>query len=233
MRPSEASSTSTSRMRRTAPLRTQPAAPLPQKCSTGSTRALSHLQRMPQRPKPHGERMPASKSYVSKTFTSLSAGPRWPRASSPQLKATSVFWHPLAQRSRTPTTEDHRILPMESAVATTSSRSLRPKATYLRSSTKPQSVRTSQTSATKRSGPVPRGSYPTTFILGARNASKVLEGSRVLGHSGYGHGIVARPSSCVYNYITAYFVNGTLPAPGTHCKPDMGPWEMAKAQAKN
>ncbi|KIX01218.1 uncharacterized protein Z518_08943 [Rhinocladiella mackenziei CBS 650.93] len=69
----------------------------------------------------------------------------------------------------------------------------------------------------------------TTPIEGAYNASRAFEGSVVLPHSGYGHGLLASPSKCVAKYITAYFVNGTLPEPDTHCKPDLGPWEAAKA----
>ena len=74
------------------------------------------------------------------------------------------------------------------------------------------------------------GEYDVTSpIQGAYNASRLFDGSVVLAHSGYGHGIIASPSACVANYISAYFVNGTLPDPGTHCKPDLGPWEAANA----
>ncbi|KAK4936103.1 hypothetical protein LTR10_022947 [Elasticomyces elasticus] len=77
------------------------------------------------------------------------------------------------------------------------------------------------------------GEYDVTSpIQGAYNASRLFDGSVVLAHSGYGHGIIASPSRCVANYISAYFVNGTLPDPGTHCKLDLGPWEAANATAE-
>jgi pimeloyl-ACP methyl ester carboxylesterase len=72
----------------------------------------------------------------------------------------------------------------------------------------------------------------STPIAGAYNASALFAGSVVLPHSGYGHGIIASPSKCVNYYLTAYFVNGTLPDPDTRCEPDLGPWEQAKAKAK-
>lgn len=65
---------------------------------------------------------------------------------------------------------------------------------------------------------------PATPLVNAYNGSASFEGSVVLPHSGYGHGIVVDPSACVAGYIQAYFANGTLPAPGTHCKPDKRPW---------
>ncbi|KAL6249061.1 hypothetical protein RBB50_004124 [Rhinocladiella similis] len=74
------------------------------------------------------------------------------------------------------------------------------------------------------------GAYDVTSPLqGAYNASKLFEGSAVVAHSGYGHGLIASPSKCVAKYVEAYFVNGTLPKNGTQCEPDMGPWEAAKA----
>lgn len=72
---------------------------------------------------------------------------------------------------------------------------------------------------------------PATPLVNAYNGSASFEGSVVLPHSGYGHGIVVDPSACVAGHIQAYFANGTLPAAGTHCKPDMGPWELAAAKA--
>ncbi|KAJ9647661.1 uncharacterized protein PV06_00362 [Exophiala oligosperma] len=76
------------------------------------------------------------------------------------------------------------------------------------------------------------GEYDVTSpIQGAYNASRVFEGSAVLAHSGYGHGLIASPSKCAAKYVTAYFVNGTLPKNGTRCEPDMSPWEAAKASA--
>lgn len=75
------------------------------------------------------------------------------------------------------------------------------------------------------------GEYdPVTPLENAYSASTGFEGSFVLPHSGYGHGIVADPSECVAKYIQAFFANGTLPESGAYCKPDLGPWESAKSE---
>ncbi|KAL8940270.1 MAG: hypothetical protein Q9211_002369 [Gyalolechia sp. 1 TL-2023] len=58
-----------------------------------------------------------------------------------------------------------------------------------------------------------------TPLVSARNASAGFEGSVVLQHGGYGHTSSAQPSLCTVKAIRAYFVNGTLPAPGTRCEP--------------
>ena len=73
---------------------------------------------------------------------------------------------------------------------------------------------------------------PSTPLANAYNGSKSFEGSVVLPHSGYGHGIVVDPSACVASKIQAYFKDGVLPEPGSHCEPDLGPWEQAKAKAE-
>lgn len=78
------------------------------------------------------------------------------------------------------------------------------------------------------------GEYdPTTPISGAYNASSAFEGSVVLAHSGYGHGIFPSPSKCVAEKIRQYFNHGDLPEKGTVCKPDFGPWELAEYYAAN
>ncbi|KAK4552957.1 hypothetical protein LTR86_009881 [Recurvomyces mirabilis] len=66
------------------------------------------------------------------------------------------------------------------------------------------------------------GEYdPVTPLENAFNASASFEGSVVLSHSGYGHGLFASPSLCAANYVQAYFKNATLPPNGTHCEPDL------------
>lgn len=73
------------------------------------------------------------------------------------------------------------------------------------------------------------GEYdPATPLVSARNASAGFEGSVVLQHSGYGHGLAAHPSSCVARAVQAYFKDGLLPATrvGTVCEPDVGPWDL-------
>ncbi|KAL9003299.1 MAG: hypothetical protein Q9188_003819 [Gyalolechia gomerana] len=58
-----------------------------------------------------------------------------------------------------------------------------------------------------------------TPLVSAYNASAGFEGSVVLQHGGYGHTSSAQPSLCTVKAIRAYFVNGTLPNPGTRCEP--------------
>ena len=61
---------------------------------------------------------------------------------------------------------------------------------------------------------------PVTPLVNAYNASAAFEGSVVLPHSGYGHGIFVNPSQCVANHIKIYFHNATLPGEDAHCEPD-------------
>lgn len=73
------------------------------------------------------------------------------------------------------------------------------------------------------------GEYdPATPLISARNASAGFEGSVVLQHSGYGHGLAAHPSTCVARAVQAYFKEGLLPTTrnGTVCEPDIGPWDL-------
>ncbi|KIW99552.1 uncharacterized protein Z518_11291 [Rhinocladiella mackenziei CBS 650.93] len=62
---------------------------------------------------------------------------------------------------------------------------------------------------------------PVTPLVNAYNASAAFEGSVVLPHSGYGHGIFTDPSQCVARHIQAYFKNATLPGEDMRCEPDM------------
>ena len=62
---------------------------------------------------------------------------------------------------------------------------------------------------------------PVTPLVNAYNASSLFEGSVVLPHSGYGHGVFASPSECVAERTRAYFRNGTLPEEGLRCEPDL------------
>ncbi|KAL8959521.1 MAG: hypothetical protein Q9193_003635, partial [Seirophora villosa] len=61
-----------------------------------------------------------------------------------------------------------------------------------------------------------------TPLANALNASAGFEGSVVLEHVGYGHTSPAQSSLCTFRAIRAYFVNGTLPIPGTKCEPLFG-----------
>jgi pimeloyl-ACP methyl ester carboxylesterase len=71
---------------------------------------------------------------------------------------------------------------------------------------------------------------PVCPLRDAVRASKRYEGSVVLVHTGFGHTVLANPSSCVHNYTKAYFKEGVLPVNGTVCKADLDPWALAKAR---
>lgn len=62
---------------------------------------------------------------------------------------------------------------------------------------------------------------PVTPLVNAYNGSAGFEGSVVLPHSGYGHGVFAAPSQCVARHVQAYFLNATLPPSDEHCDPDL------------
>ncbi|KAI1626160.1 TAP-like protein-domain-containing protein [Exophiala viscosa] len=62
---------------------------------------------------------------------------------------------------------------------------------------------------------------PVTPLVAAQANSALFPGSVVLQHNGYGHCSLAQPSLCTAEAIQAYFVNGTLPASGTVCQPDV------------
>ncbi|KAK8093672.1 hypothetical protein PG997_000357 [Apiospora hydei] len=59
-----------------------------------------------------------------------------------------------------------------------------------------------------------------TPLRSSYNNSAAFPGSVVLVQRSYGHASVAAPSTCSARAIRAYFQNGTLPAPGTHCDQD-------------
>ena len=71
------------------------------------------------------------------------------------------------------------------------------------------------------------GEYdPVTPLLNAYRASQIFDGSVVLPHSGYGHGIAVSPSACVARHVQAYFKDGALPKAGSHCEPNKDPWDV-------
>ncbi|KAJ6473851.1 TAP-like protein-domain-containing protein [Mycena sanguinolenta] len=61
---------------------------------------------------------------------------------------------------------------------------------------------------------------PATARAGAVKTSAAFPGSVVLTQDSVGHTSLVAPSSCTYGYFRAYFVNGTLPVPGTVCPVD-------------
>lgn len=66
---------------------------------------------------------------------------------------------------------------------------------------------------------------PVTPLISARNASAAFVGSAVLVQNGYGHTTLAQSSRCTNKHIQNYFLNGTLPPPGTVCQTDFDPFE--------
>ncbi|KAF7366023.1 AB hydrolase-1 domain-containing protein [Mycena venus] len=62
---------------------------------------------------------------------------------------------------------------------------------------------------------------PGTAHAGAIQTSKAFPGSVVLTQDSVGHTSLVAPSSCKDGYFREYFVNGTLPAPGTVCPIDI------------
>lgn len=67
---------------------------------------------------------------------------------------------------------------------------------------------------------------PVTPISAARNVSAAFEGSVLLQHNGYGHGVTAHPSLCTGRVIRRFFETGELPNEGTVCEPEVGPFEL-------
>ncbi|KAK7949077.1 uncharacterized protein PG986_009963 [Apiospora aurea] len=70
-----------------------------------------------------------------------------------------------------------------------------------------------------------------TPLQSSYNNSAAFPGSVVLVQRSYGHASVAAPSACSARAIRAYFQNGTLPAPGTHCDQDFELFEDPPAPA--
>uniref|UniRef100_A0A0W0FNU6 Peptidase S33 tripeptidyl aminopeptidase-like C-terminal domain-containing protein n=1 Tax=Moniliophthora roreri TaxID=221103 RepID=A0A0W0FNU6_MONRR len=68
---------------------------------------------------------------------------------------------------------------------------------------------------------------PITPLANAHKVSKGFPGSVVLQQDSSGHGVLRSPSLCTANAIRAYFVNGTLPEPGTVCPIEGNPFLTA------
>lgn len=67
------------------------------------------------------------------------------------------------------------------------------------------------------------GEYDTiTPLAHARRAMERFERSVLQTHGGFRHGAFAFPLSCIQKYVGAYFADGSLPEPETHCEPDLG-----------
>lgn len=66
---------------------------------------------------------------------------------------------------------------------------------------------------------------PVTPIDGAREMSQNFDGSVLLEQDSVGHGSFTAPSKCTRDAIGIYFQRGSLPAAGTVCPADRGPFE--------
>ena len=67
---------------------------------------------------------------------------------------------------------------------------------------------------------------PATPYAGAVNASRRLARTRFLTVDSWGHTFLLSPNSCAAKAVLANLVDGTLPAPGTVCPPDSGPFPV-------
>ena len=67
---------------------------------------------------------------------------------------------------------------------------------------------------------------PVTPFAGPQNTSAGLEGSVLLEHGSYGHGMFSHPSLCTMHAVRDYFDKGVLPAEGTRCEPDVDVFDL-------
>jgi pimeloyl-ACP methyl ester carboxylesterase len=65
---------------------------------------------------------------------------------------------------------------------------------------------------------------PSTPYEGAVAMANDLANARLLTVDGYGHTVLLNPSTCANDYVSRYFVDGTLPPPGTVCRQDQPPF---------
>ena len=65
---------------------------------------------------------------------------------------------------------------------------------------------------------------PATPYSEAVSMAKELANARLLKIEGYGHADAAVPSTCADGYVSAYFIELTLPPKGTVCQQDTAPF---------
>jgi pimeloyl-ACP methyl ester carboxylesterase len=70
---------------------------------------------------------------------------------------------------------------------------------------------------------------PATPYQGSLVMAGQLARARLLTVDGYGHTSLDNASSCVYQYEAAYFINGTLPPPGTVCQQNQQPFTTSSS----
>lgn len=66
---------------------------------------------------------------------------------------------------------------------------------------------------------------PSTPHSDAQAMAEELADARLLTNNGYGHtALFNNSSTCINTYESRYFIDGTLPPPGTTCQPDRLPF---------
>jgi pimeloyl-ACP methyl ester carboxylesterase len=66
---------------------------------------------------------------------------------------------------------------------------------------------------------------PATPYASAVAMARQLRRARLLTLDGYGHTALLNPSACIQRYEVRYFISGTLPPRGTHCRQDQQPFQ--------
>ncbi|SFB27133.1 alpha/beta hydrolase fold [Amycolatopsis marina] len=66
---------------------------------------------------------------------------------------------------------------------------------------------------------------PATPYEDAQSTAKLLGNARLLTLDTFGHGALGN-SKCIAESLNTYFIEGTLPAEGTVCQPDRGPFDQ-------
>ncbi len=72
---------------------------------------------------------------------------------------------------------------------------------------------------------------PATPYEGGVAMARALARARLLTVAGYGHSLLANPSTCANDYVSQYVVDGTLPPPGTVCLQDQPPFTTGPSPA--
>jgi pimeloyl-ACP methyl ester carboxylesterase len=72
---------------------------------------------------------------------------------------------------------------------------------------------------------------PATPYEGAQAMARELADAHLLTVEGYGHTVLVNPSTCADDYESRYFVDGTLPPPGTVCPQDQPPFTTGPSLA--
>jgi pimeloyl-ACP methyl ester carboxylesterase len=65
---------------------------------------------------------------------------------------------------------------------------------------------------------------PATPYSNAAFMANTFANARLLTVTGYGHVLGGQTSTCANNYISSYFINGSLPPLGAMCRPDQAPF---------